>query len=81
MFHFAEHDWNLSKMKKLKVKFCSSSRAHVLITLGEAILWVAHFDSPPVAGTYQTDEAQQIGKCPGHVGGIVTSGEVPSANL
>lgn len=66
-------------MKKLKVEFCSSSRAHIL-TLGEAVLWVAHFDSPPVAGSYQTDEAQQIGERPGHVGGVVTSGKVPSTN-
>lgn len=49
--------------------------------LGEAVLRVADFDSTPVAGSYQTDEAQQVGERPGHVGGIVTTGKVPSTDL
>ena len=49
--------------------------------LGKAVLWVAHFDSSPVAGSYQTDEAQQVGECPRHVGGVVTTGKVPSTDL
>lgn len=50
-------------------------------TLGEAILRVADFNSTPVAGSYQTDETQQVGERPGHVGGVVTTGKVPSTNL
>lgn len=62
---------------------CCSSRAGLcrdVPTLGEAVLWVADFDGPPVAGSYQTDEAQQVGERPGHVGGVVATGKVPSPN-
>lgn len=52
----------------------------VLPVLGEAVLWVADFDGPPVTGSYQADEAQQVGKRPGHIGGIVLAGKVPSTN-
>lgn len=50
-------------------------------SLGEAVLRVADFDSSPVAGSYQTDEAQQVGKCPGHIGGVVTAGKTSSPDL
>lgn len=59
--------------------FCQPCRA--VPTLGKAILRVADFDRSPVAGSYQTDEAKQVGECPGHIGGIVTTGKVPSTNL
>lgn len=49
--------------------------------LGEAVLRVAHFDSAPVARPYQADETQQVGESPGHIGGIVSTGKVPSTNL
>lgn len=71
------------KKKKTKCVVCSSSHAgpsHAEPALGEAVLRVADFDSTPVAGSYQTDEAQQVGECPGHVGGVVATGEAPSAN-
>lgn len=58
--------------------FCSSSRA--LPALGEAVFRVADFDGPPVAGSYQTDEAQQVGERPGDVGGVVATGKVPSTD-
>lgn len=48
--------------------------------LGEAVLRVAHFDSAPVARPYQADETQQVGESPGHIGGIVSTGKVPSTN-
>lgn len=70
-------------MIKTKSGVCSSSRAGLCRAepaLGEAILRVADLDSTPVAGSYQTDEAQQVGECPGHIGGVVTTGEVPSTN-
>lgn len=49
--------------------------------LGEAVLWVADFDGAPVAGPYQADEAQQVGECPRHIGGVVATRESPSTNL
>lgn len=49
--------------------------------LGEAVLRVADFDGAPVAGSYQADEAQQVGEGPGHVGGVVTTRKVPSTDL
>lgn len=49
--------------------------------LGEAVLWVADFDGTPVAGSYQADEAQQVGERPGYIGGIVTTCKAPSTNL
>lgn len=49
--------------------------------LGEAVLWVADFDGAPVAGSDQADEAQQVGKGPRHIGGVVTTRESPSTNL
>lgn len=49
--------------------------------LGEAVLWVADFDGAPVAGSYQADEAQQVGEGPRHIGGVVTTRESPSTNL
>lgn len=49
--------------------------------LGEAVLWVADFDGAPVAGSYQADQAQQVGQGPRHVGGVVTTRESPSSNL
>lgn len=52
----------------------------VFPALGEAVLRVADFDGAPVAGSYQTDETQQVGQRPGHVGGVVTIGKVPSPN-
>lgn len=70
-------------MKKTKGVGCSSSRAeprHAEPALGEAVLRVADFDRTPVAGSYQTDEAQQVGERPGDVGGVVATGEAPSAN-
>lgn len=76
--------WNLNKMKKLKVWFvlpAVQGRAGPQPALGEAVLWVADFDGTPVAGSYQTDEAQQVGECPGDVGGVVTTGKAPSTNL
>lgn len=57
---------------------CTSLLTH---SLGEAVLRVADFDGSPVAGSYQTDEAQQVGECPGHVGGIVTAGKTSSSDL
>lgn len=51
------------------------------LALGEAVLRVADFDGAPVTSSYQTDEAQQVGERPGHVGGIVTTGKSPSAHL
>lgn len=68
---------------KIKSGGCSSSRAgprHAEPTLGKAVLRVADFDSAPVAGSYQTDEAQQVGECPGYIGGVVTTGKAPSTN-
>lgn len=62
---------------------CSSSRAGLcrdVPTLGEAVLRVADFDGSPVAGSYQTDEAQQVGERPGHIGGVVATGKVPSTD-
>lgn len=53
--------------------------AHIPV-LSKAILWVADFDGSPVAGSYQTDEAQQVGESPGHIGGIVPTGKVPSTD-
>lgn len=86
MFHSAEHDrfeiW--TRWKKLKVWFvlpAVQGRAGPQPALGEAVLWVADFDGTPVAGSYQTDEAQQVGECPGDVGGVVTTGKAPSTNL
>lgn len=49
--------------------------------LGEAVLGVADFDCAPVAGSYQTDEAQQVGERPRHVGGVVTARKAPSTYL
>lgn len=49
--------------------------------LGEAVLRVADFDGAPVAGSYQADEAQQVGECPRHIGGVVATRESPSTNL
>lgn len=49
--------------------------------LGEAVLRVADFDGAPVAGSYQADEAQQVGEGPRHIGGVVATRESPSANL
>lgn len=72
------------RKKKTKSGVCFSSRAgpsHAEPALGEAVLRVADFDGAPVAGSYQTDEAQQVGECPGHVGGVVTTGKVPSPDL
>lgn len=72
--------------KKLKVWFVFPAAQGRAVpscaesALGEAILWVADFDSTPVAGSYQTDETQQVGERPGHVGGVVTIGKVPSTN-
>lgn len=56
---------------------CSPSCA----ALGEAVLWVADFDGAPVAGSYQADEAQQVGEGPRHIGGVVATRESPSTNL
>lgn len=72
--------------KKTKSVVCSSGRAGPGRAgpgpaLGEAVLWVADFDGTPVAGSYQTDEAQQVGECPGDVGGVVTTGKAPGTNL
>lgn len=64
-------------MNKNKSGVCSSSRA----ALGKAVLRVADFDGAPVAGSYQTDETQQVGEGPGHVGGVVAARKVPSTNL
>lgn len=61
--------------------FFSAMQGCVVSRLGEAVFWVADFDSTPVASSYQTDETQQVGKRPGHVGGIVTTGKVPSTDL
>lgn len=51
-----------------------------MTALGETVLWVADFDGAPVAGSYQADEAQQVGERPGHVGGVVATGKVPSTD-
>lgn len=70
--------------EKTKIVVCSSSCAgpcHVKPALGEAVLWVADFDSTPVAGSYQADEAQQVGKRPGYICGVVTTCKAPSTNL
>lgn len=48
--------------------------------LGEAVFWIADFDGAPVAGSYQADETQQVGERPGHVGGVVATGEVLCAH-
>lgn len=72
------------KMKKNESVVCPSSCAgpgRTEATLGEAVLWVADFDSAPVAGSYQADEAQQVGKCPRYIGGVVATCKAPSANL
>ena len=61
--------------------FFQPCRAGSCPLLGEAVLRVADFDGAPVAGSYQTDEAQQVGEPPGHVDGVVTIGKVPSTNL
>lgn len=71
-------------MKKLNVGFLLPSHAGlccVVFRLGKAVFWVADFDGTPVAGSYQADEAQQVGESPGHVGGVVTIGKVPSTDL
>lgn len=68
---------------RTKSGVCSSSRTglcHNVPMLGKAVLRVADFDSTPVAGSYQADEAQQVGERPGHVGGVITTGKVPSSN-
>lgn len=81
--HSTEHD-RFKKMKKLHVGFLLLSRAGlrcVVSRLSEAVFWVADFDSTPVAGSYQADEAQQVGERPGHIGGVVTTGKVPSTDL
>lgn len=49
--------------------------------LGKAVLRVAHFDGAPVAGSYQADEAQQVGEGPGYIGGVVATCEAPGADL
>lgn len=71
-------------MKKLKVELDPSAVPHRAkshrAALGEAVLRVAHFDSAPVARPYQADETQQVGESPGHIGGIVSTGKVPSTN-
>ncbi len=70
--------------EKTKSVVCSSSHAglrHAEPALGKAVLRVADFDGAPVAGSYQTDEAQQVGECPGDVGGIVATGKASSTNL
>lgn len=56
----------------------SPSRA---AALGEAVLRVADFDGAPVAGSYQADEAQQVGESPRHIGGVVATRESTRPNL
>lgn len=53
----------------------------VVRPLSKAVLWVADFDGAPVAGSYQADEAQQVSKSPGHIGGVVATGKTPGAHL
>lgn len=70
----------MSKKKKTtKTVVCSSGGIEP--ALGKAVLRVADFDGAPVAGSYQADEAQQVGEGPGHVGGVVTTRKVPSTDL
>lgn len=52
----------------------------VVRPLSKAVLWVADFDGAPVAGSYQADEAQQVSKSPGHIGGVVATGKTPGAH-
>lgn len=58
-----------------------SSQPGTALSLGEAVLRVADFDGAPVAGPDQADEPQQVGKRPGHVGGVVASRKVTSTHL
>lgn len=52
-----------------------------LSCLCKGVLWIADFNHSPIAGSYQTDETQEIREGPGHVSSVVTPGEVLSAHL
>lgn len=49
--------------------------------LCKGVLWIANFNSSPVAGPYQTDKTQEICEGPGHVRSMVTPSKVLSAHL
>lgn len=70
-------------IKKERKNICTFEHVQprqVVPDLGKAVFRVADFDSPPVASSYQTDETQQVGERPGHVGGVVTSGKASRTN-
>lgn len=80
--HRPENDRKTEKQKdKKEKKKLKTGLPTGCAALGEAVLGVADFDGAPVAGSYQADQAQQVGQGPRHVGGVVTTGESPSSNL
>lgn len=50
-------------------------------SLCKGVLGVADFDGPPVAGSYEADQTQEVSEGPRNIGSMVATGKVLSAHL